>query len=91
MKYNSINLCHGTPALQPPNFVLDNLDRAAREGFNQYTMFMGHPHFRTKLAEFFSPIFKQAKNNQSLNPNTEILVTTGACEALFAALHHLVD
>jgi aspartate/methionine/tyrosine aminotransferase len=36
-------------------------------------------------------MFKPAKNNQVLNPNNEILVTTGACEGLFAALHHLVE
>lgn len=33
-KYNSVNLCHGTPALDPPAFLIDNLDRACREGFN---------------------------------------------------------
>ena len=36
-------------------------------------------------------MFKQAKNNQSLNPNSEIVVTTGACEALFCSIHHLVE
>ena len=52
---------------------------------------MGHPLLREKLSEFFSPVFKQAKNNQTLNPNSEILVTTGACEALYSTLHHIVE
>lgn len=38
-KYNSINLCHGTPGLDPPQFLIDNLMKACREGFNQYTLF----------------------------------------------------
>lgn len=38
-KYNAINLCHGTPGLEPPEFLLDNLNRACRDGFNQYTLF----------------------------------------------------
>ena len=87
-KYNSINLCHGTPGLEPPQFLLDNLYRATKEGFNQYTLFPGHPHLREKLSEFFSPVFSQAKNGQALNPHQEILVTNGACEALFSTLHH---
>lgn len=36
-------------------------------------------------------MFAPAKNNQVLNPHTEILVTNGACEALFSTLHHIVD
>ena len=36
-------------------------------------------------------MFSPAKNNQSLNPHTEILVTNGACEALYSTLMHIVD
>lgn len=84
-------MSYGAPGLDSPDFLKENLCRATKEGFNQYTLFLGHPLLREKLSEYFSPFFKYAKNNQSLNPHTEILVTNGACEALFSALHHIVD
>lgn len=56
-----MNLSYGAPGLNPPEFLLDNLEKATREGFNQYTLFTGHPLLREKLAEFFTPIFKGAK------------------------------
>lgn len=58
LKYNSTNLCHGTPNINPPEFLTDNLHRAVKEGNNQYTMFLGHPLLREKVSEFFSPMFK---------------------------------
>jgi N-succinyldiaminopimelate aminotransferase len=90
-KYGAMNISYGAPGIDAPPFLVDNLCRASKEGFNQYTLFLGHPLLREKLSEFFSPMFKQAKNNQTLNPHTEILVTNGACGALFSALHHLVE
>jgi aspartate/methionine/tyrosine aminotransferase len=90
-KYGAINLSYGAPGLDPPPFLVENLYRASKEGFNQYTLFLGHPLLREKLSEFFSPKFKEAKNNQTLNPHTEILVTNGACEALYSTMHHIVE
>jgi len=90
VKYKSMNLSYGAPGLDAPPFLVENLYRAAKEGFNQYTLFLGHPLLREKLSEFFSPLFKHAKNNQALNPHTEMIVTNGACEALYSSLHHLV-
>ena len=89
-KYNAINVCHGSPGLNPPDFLIENLLKACKDGFNQYTLFSGHPLLREKIAEFFNPNFKVA-NNGDLNPNTQILVTNGACEALFCSIHHFVN
>ena len=96
MKYNAINLNHGSPGLNPPTFLIDNLYKACRDGFNQYTLYNGHPKFREKLAEKYSKHFKQALENCSpetkeLNPNKQILVTNGACEGLFSAIHNLIE
>jgi aspartate/methionine/tyrosine aminotransferase len=91
-KYGATNLFYGAPGLHPPPFLVENLYRASKEGFNQYTLFLGHPLLREKLSEFFSPMFTQAnKSNAILNPHTELIVTNGACEALYSALHHLVQ
>jgi len=91
-KYGAANLSYGAPGLDAPPFLVENLYKASKEGFNQYTLFLGHPLLREKLSEFFSPMFSPAsKTNATLNPHTEILVTNGACEALFSALHHIVE
>ena len=84
-----MNLSYGAPGVDAPSFLVENLYRAAKEGHNQYTLFLGHPLLREKLAAFFSPYFKAAKNGQSLNPHTEVLVTNGACEALYSTLMHV--
>jgi aspartate/methionine/tyrosine aminotransferase len=90
-KYQSMNLSYGAPGLDAPKFLIENLYRAASSGFNQYTLFLGHPLLREKLSQIYTPLFSHAKNNQTLNPHTEILVTNGACEALYSSLHHLVQ
>ena len=77
--------------MPPPEFLIDNLVKATHDGFNQYTMFLGHPIFREKLAEFYSPLFKKGKDNKDLNPNNEIVVTAGATEAMFSTIHNLID
>ena len=52
---------------------------------------MGHPLLREKLAAHYTPAFKPALGNRDLDPNKELLVTVGACGALFCAVHHLVE
>lgn len=57
LKYNSINLCHGTPGLMPPRYLLDNIRETVEDyQSNQYTMFLGHPLLREKISEHFSPM-----------------------------------
>jgi N-succinyldiaminopimelate aminotransferase len=53
-------------------------------------MYSGHPLLREKLSSFYSPFFSSL-TSKSIDPNTEILVTNGACEALFCAVHHLAQ
>lgn len=60
-KYGALNLSYGAPGVDPPSFLVENLYKAAKEGFNQYTLFLGHPLLREKLAAFFSPYFRAAK------------------------------
>jgi methionine aminotransferase len=74
MKYNSFNLCHGTPGIQPPEFLQESLFQAVREGNNQYTLMTGHPLLRDAVARNFKPNF----NGRTIDPNTEVLITHGA-------------
>ena len=91
LKYNAINLCHGTPGLSPPSYLTDNLAEATKEyQNNQYTMFLGHPLLREKISEHFSPILANGNSGQSLCPNSQILVTNGAIGSIFSAIMNLV-
>ncbi len=57
IKYNATNLCHGTPGLSPPKFLIDNMTKTTADyQNNQYTMFLGHPMLREKIAEHFTPL-----------------------------------
>lgn len=47
LKYNALNLCHGTPSLPPPEFLIENMVKVLKNGANShYTMFTGHPLLR---------------------------------------------
>ena len=91
LKYNAINLCHGTPGVHPPQFLIENMRETVGEvQNNQYTMFLGHPLLRDKIAEHFSPLLANGNKGKTLCPNTQILVTNGAIGALSSAIMNLV-
>ena len=90
LKYNAINLAHGTPGLNTPSFLVEEMIKAVRDGHNQYTAVLGHPELRDAIVKYYSPRFKPAIN-RDLNPNTEVLVTVGASSALNNAIVNLCD
>lgn len=81
-----INLGSGTPDFLPPNEVFEAMHTAIREGKAQYTAWAGLPALREAIARKL-----QAENGLSYDPNTEIIVTSGAQEALMATLMALLD
>jgi aspartate/methionine/tyrosine aminotransferase len=42
-KYNCISLGEGAPSTMPPQFLIDDLTTAIKEGHNQYSRAFGHP------------------------------------------------
>jgi aspartate/methionine/tyrosine aminotransferase len=58
LKYGALNLCHGTPSLTLPDFLIKNMQDVVAEGINNnYTTFAGHPLLRESIAKHFSPFF----------------------------------
>lgn len=87
-KYDGLNLCHGTPSLAPPSFLIENIQKTVAEGMNNhYTAFPGHPLLREKVAEHFSSFY----NGRNLCPNKNVLVTNGAIGSIFAVIMNLVS
>jgi N-succinyldiaminopimelate aminotransferase len=82
----SVNLGQGFPDSDGPAEVADAAVRAIREGANQYPPGPGIPDLRVAIAEHQLRFY-----GLDLDPGTEVVVTTGATEAVAAALLGLVD
>jgi aminotransferase len=81
-----INLGSGTPDFTPPAFVFEAMQKALNEGRIQYTAWNGIPELRAAIAEKL-----KTENGFEVDPNSEIIVTSGAQEALMATLMALLD
>ncbi|MCC8140832.1 MAG: pyridoxal phosphate-dependent aminotransferase [Lachnospiraceae bacterium] len=80
-QYGAINLSQGFPDFDPPKALMDALAKAAYEGPHQYSITFGAKNFRQALAE------KQTKAiGHAIDPETEIVVTCGATEAMMCAM-----
>jgi aspartate/methionine/tyrosine aminotransferase len=81
-----INLGSGTPDFVPPPFVMEAMQQALRENKVQYTAWTGIPELRAAIAEKL-----KVENNLHHDPATEILVTSGAQEALMTVMMALCN
>jgi N-succinyldiaminopimelate aminotransferase len=83
----SVNLGQGFPDTDGPDSVKEAAIQAIREGRgNQYPPAHGLPQLRQAIAEHQSRFY-----GIDLDPVTEVVVTTGASEAIGAALLALVE
>src|SRR4051812_1597813 len=83
---NSVNLGQGFPDTDGPAEVAEAAVEAIQAGVNQYPPGIGIPELRRAIAEH-----QERRYGLRWDPDTEVLVTTGATEALAAALLALVE
>jgi N-succinyldiaminopimelate aminotransferase len=86
LRTGSINLGQGFPDEDGPEAVLEAAVQALRGGRNQYAPGIGVPELRTAIAQH-----QQRFYGLAVDADTEVVVTTGATEAIAAALLGLVD
>jgi N-succinyldiaminopimelate aminotransferase len=82
----SINLGQGFPDTDGPDEVIDAAVTALRSGHNQYTAGLGIAPLREAIARHQDHWY-----GLRLDPDTEVVVTTGATEAIAGALLGLID
>ncbi len=86
LRTESINLGQGFPDTDGPASVVDAAVQAMHSGRNQYPPTVGAPELRTAVAAHQRRFY-----GLEYDPDTEIVVTTGATEAIAAAMLALVE
>jgi methionine aminotransferase len=84
-EHGAINLGQGFPDFPVPQRLVDELERAMRAGHNQYAPMTGIPALRRAIAGKSRRVY-----GVSVDPDSEITVTSGATEAIFDAVHAVV-
>ena len=86
VKHGAVNLGQGAPDFDGPPEVLAAAVKAVNSALNQYAPGIGMAPVRRAIAHHAQRFY-----NQQLNPDTDVLVTSGATEAMFAAILGLTD
>lgn len=82
-----VNLGQGFFSYAPPKFATDAAKKALDvAALNQYAPTRGLPILKQALSDSYSPFF-----GRTINPETEIVVTAGANEGMYAAFTGFLD
>lgn len=84
-EHNAINLSQGFPDFDGPLALLDRVTYYLESGLNQYAPMAGVPSLRNAIAMKIEHLY-----GCQVNPDTQVTVTSGATEALFAAIGAVV-
>jgi methionine transaminase len=85
LEHKAVNLGQGFPDYEPPQALRDAITRAMNEGRNQYAPGIGLAPLREQIAQKTTRLY-----GHRVDPDTEVTVTSGATEALFAAIAAVV-
>ncbi len=85
-EYQAINLGQGFPDFPTPDFLKAAAQEAIAQEINQYAPSMGRPRLRQAVAQKMGRDY-----GHQVNPDTEVLITHGATEAIFASILGLVN
>ncbi len=85
-EHGAINLSQGFPDFPAPAGLLDRVSHHLKAGHNQYAPMAGIPALREQIARKTLALY-----GRTVDPETEVTVTSGATEALFCAIEALVQ
>ncbi|HET7266848.1 MAG TPA: methionine aminotransferase [Oleiagrimonas sp.] len=84
-EHQAVNLGQGFPDFEPPQALRDAVTRAMANGQNQYAPGIGLGPLREQIALKTERLY-----GRKVSPDTEVTVTSGATEAIFAAIAAVV-
>lgn len=85
-QHGAVNLGQGFPDFAGPDWVKQAAAEAVAADLNQYAPYQGLPRLREAVAATW-----RAQGWRELDPAREVTVTSGATEALFAAMQALLN
>jgi methionine aminotransferase len=86
LEHGAINLSQGFPDFDTYPELISLVEKYMREGHNQYAPMQGVMVLRKRIAEKVYDVY-----GARYNPETEITVTSGATESVFAAISAVVQ
>src|SRR5688500_1982299 len=84
--HGAVNLAQGFPDFHGPAELLDALERQVRSSHHQYAPGIGEERLRGAVARFV-----EDTTGVGYDPATETTITSGATEAIYAAINALVN
>lgn len=85
-EYGAINLSQGFPNFQSDPKLIELVSNAMSKGFNQYAPMQGILPLREAIAAKFDKLY-----STSYHPDTEIVVTAGATQAIYTAISAFIS
>jgi len=85
-EYQAINLSQGFPNFSVDLRLKELVSKWTKEEIHQYLPMAGYPPLLEKIA-----LLTNSSYQRKVNPNTELLVTAGATEGIFATIQALVS
>jgi methionine aminotransferase len=83
---NAINLSQGFPDFDADPDLIDRMHQAMLKGFNQYAPMPGYLPLRQVIADVIEKSY-----GRSVDPESEITITAGGTEALFASISAFIS
>lgn len=80
-KHGAINLSQGFPNFKSDQKLIDLVSKAMDSGYNQYAPMRGHLELRNAISKKYELVY-----GESYHPETEIVVTAGATQAIFTII-----
>ena len=85
VEFNAINLSQGFPNFPVDERLVDIVVKLANENVHQYTPMSGYPPLLSKIATLVTTSY-----GRTIQPQTELLVTAGATQAIFTIITALI-
>jgi len=85
-EHKAINLSQGFPDFLCNEELMHKADEYIRKGYNQYAPMPGLLSLRERIAEKIHSLY-----GATINPETEITITPGGTEAIYAAITSVVE